>query len=357
MSGPYAGQMLADLGAEVIKVENPPDGDPFRHFGRPAAPVSPIFANCNRGKSSVSPDLRDDGARAALLRLVASADVWLSNWRPGVAERLGLGDDVLAGANGRLIRVYVTGHGRTGPMVAAPVFDTIVQATSGLTHALSQGEIPAILPGFPVDKMTATMVVQAGLAALYARERTGTGDRVDVSMLAAAAYSNFVELFANRTFVEGQPDDPRNRHATGLRPLRTADGWLVMAPVSGTTIRRACEVVGHPEWVAEMRAAGSPEQLTTAMFDRLGSVLSSSSTDEWLELFAANDIPAARCLTMDEHLAHPQVEAEQIYRQVEWDGVGAVRVVRYPAVFGAHGALVATGPPPAAGSDNGRLLG
>ncbi len=205
VSGPYAGQMLADLGAEVIKVESPPDGDPFRHFGRPATPISPVFANCNRGKRSVAPDLRRDEDRAALLRLVAESDVWLCNWRPGVAERLGVGDDALTAANSRLIRVYVTGHGPDGPLVSAPVFDTIVQATSGLTHAPSRDDRPVLLPGFPVDKMTATMVAQACLAALFARERSGAGDRVDVSMLAATAYNDFLELFANRTFIDDQP--------------------------------------------------------------------------------------------------------------------------------------------------------
>ena len=356
VSGPYAGQMLADLGAEVIKVESPPAGDPFRHFGRPGTPVSPIFANCNRGKASVAPNLRQPAGRAALLRLVATSDVWLCNWRPGVADRLELGDDVLASANDRLIRVYVTGYGADGPMVSSPVFDTIVQATSGLTDALSKGDRPVVLPGFPVDKITAGMVVQACLAALYARERHGQGDRVDISMLATAAYNGFVELFANRTFVDGQPDDPRNYHAIGLRPLRTADGWLVLAPVSGSAIRQACEVVGHPEWAAELRAATTQSQLTASLFDRLESVLPDASTEEWLERFGANDVPAARCLTMDEHLAHPQVESQAIYRLVEWDGLGEVRIVRYPAVFGSYGALAATEAPPAVGVDHDRLL-
>ena len=356
VSGPFAGQMLADLGAEVIKVESPPEGDPFRHFGRTPTPISPMFANCNRGKRSIMPDLHDDADRASLLRLVEKADLWISNWRPGVAERLGLADDVLAGVNERLIRVYITGHGPEGPMASAPVFDTIVQATSGLTHALSKGDVFEVLPGFPVDKMTATMVVQGCLAALYARERNGRGDRVDVSMLAAAAYHDFLELFANRTFADAQPEDPRNHHALGLRPLRTADGWLVMAPVSGRAIRRACEVAGHPEWVAEVRSAEGPAQLTAALFERLQSVLPGERTEKWLERFAANDIPAARCLTMDEHLKDPQVESQEIYRQVEWDGLGEVRIVRYPARFGSYGALTATSAPPALGSDDDPLL-
>lgn len=356
VSAPFAGQMLGDLGAEVVKVESPPDGDPFRHFGRPPTPISPVFANCNRGKRSVAPDLRRASARTALLGLVASSDVWLCNWRPGVADRLGLGDDVLAEANPRLIRVYVTGYGPDGPLASSPVFDTIVQATSGVTHALARGDRPQMLPGFQVDKMTATMVTQACLAALYARERHGRGERVEISMLAAAAYQNFVELFANRTFLDGEAEDPRNQHATGLRPLPTADGWIVLAPVSGSAIRRACAVAGHPEWAAEIRSAPTPADLTSALFDRLETVLPAAPSDEWLARFAAEDVPAARCLTMDEHLAHPQVEAQQLYRAEDWPGIGPVRAVRYPAVFGSWGPLGATGPPPEAGVDDARLL-
>ena len=141
--------MLADLGAEVIKVEPPPAGDAFRHFLRPSAAVSPIFANCNRGKRSVSPNLKDADQRARLLRLVASSDVWVSNWRPGVAERLGLGDEALLAANGRLIRAYITGYGPQGPAAGDPVFDLIVQAASGVTHASSPGRPAADTSGFP----------------------------------------------------------------------------------------------------------------------------------------------------------------------------------------------------------------
>jgi CoA:oxalate CoA-transferase len=169
VTGPYAGQMLADLGAEVTKIESPAGGDAFRRFGRPDGPYSAVFANTNRGKRSVALDLKDSAGRSELMDLVESADVWLTNWRPGVADRLGLGDDVLVGRNPRLIRVYITGYGTRGPKAAAPVFDTIVQAGSGLTHALSNDDKPALLAGFTIDKLTATMATQAVLAALLAR--------------------------------------------------------------------------------------------------------------------------------------------------------------------------------------------
>jgi CoA:oxalate CoA-transferase len=357
VSGPFAAQMLADLGAEVIKVETPPDGDPFRRFGRPSAPVSPVFANCNRGKRSVSLNLKDPDDRGRLLSLLVSGDVWLTNWRPGVAERLDLGDEVMVATNPRLIRAYLTGYGPDGPGADDPVFDTIVQAASGLTHALSQSDRPQVVAGYPVDKTTAMMAVQAVVAALFARERSGAGERVDISMLASASYVDFVELFANRTFLDGAPDDPRNHHAVSLRPLPTRDGWLAVAPVSGRAIRVACEVAGHPEWVDEIRSVADPSQVATALFDRLETVLPGRPTAQWLELLAANDVPAAQCITMDAHINNPQVRSQQIYRVGYWERFGPVRTVRYPAEFGSIGQVGPSGPPPQVGQDNSELFG
>jgi CoA:oxalate CoA-transferase len=357
VSGPFAGQMLADLGAEVIKVENPAGGDSFRTFGRPSFPVSPVFANCNRGKRSVAPDLKDPVDRDRLLRLVESSDVWLCNWRPGVADRLGLGDQALTAVNPRLIRAYISGYGSDGPGSGGPVFDLVVQAASGLMDALAESGRPQVLPGYPVDKITAMMAAQAVLAALFSRERNGTGDRIDISMLSAAAYVDFPELFANRTFIEDQADDPRNRHAVSLRALKARDGWVVVAPVSGRAIKSACDAVGHPEWGDEVRSITDQSEMAGALFDRLETVLPSETVAHWVDLFAGWDVPAAECLSMDSHLEDPKVLAQGIYRVTDWEGFGRVRVVRYPARFASEGTLGATGPPPAVGADSGQLFG
>src|SRR4051795_11071630 len=162
MSGPYATMMLGDLGAEVIKVE-PPKGDPFRRFGRPKTYASPQFVNCNRGKRSVVLDLKSAEDQAKMLALVDSADILLSNWRPAVAARLGLGDDVLAVRNPRLIRVYVSGYGPTGPLTEDPAVASIAQARSGVMSGPAATDQPVLLPGYPVDKQTAAMAAQAAL--------------------------------------------------------------------------------------------------------------------------------------------------------------------------------------------------
>lgn len=352
VSGPFAAQMLVDLGAEVIKIEGPPRGDASRRIGRPTDHYSATFANCNRGKQSLNLDLKDPAQRDHLLDLVKTADVWITNWRPGVAERLGLDDEILAARNPSLIRLYLTGYGRTGSRATAPAFDTIVQAASGMTDALARGERPFVLPGYPVDKLTAGMATQAVLAALFARERHGRGERIDMSMLAAASYVNFVELFVNRTFTESPSAEARALHAT--RSLPTQDGWMVTTPVAGLAIRNVCELVGHPEWGPELRALPDQTKMAGELFDRLERVLPSRPTDEWVEMFQARDVPAARCLTIDEHLADPQVAVEDIYQVEDWGPVGSVRTVRYPAVFASVGRMGAPGPAPRFGGRHGQ---
>jgi crotonobetainyl-CoA:carnitine CoA-transferase CaiB-like acyl-CoA transferase len=348
ISGPMATMMLAQFGADVIKVE-PPTGDAFRRFGRPTTGVSSVFVNSNRGKRSVVLDLKDEHGRDDLLRLLATADVFLTNWRPSVGAKLGLADDVLARANPRLIRAYVSGYGPTGPYVDHPVFDTVVQARSGMMDSQRAGDDPAAATTFVVDKVTAYTACQAVLAALVGRERTGAGDRIDIAMLDSASYFNFPDAMANRTFVEHQPADSRYLLAASVRPVRATDGWLMLVPLSGEQIRQCCHAVGHPEWIDDLRAA-APGVMTAMLFDLVESVTSiSGDTAHWLATFAGRDVPVAPCHTLDEHLADDQVRHNELYAIGETPGVGPTRHIRYPAVsqrwgrFGVDGAAPALG--------------
>jgi CoA:oxalate CoA-transferase len=355
LSGPFATMMLADLGAEVIKVE-PPRGDPFRRFGRPETYVSSLFANCNRAKRSVVLDLKTPDGVAHLLALAAQSDILVCNWRPEVAERLGIGDGTLVQANDQLIRIYVSGYGPTGPLADAPAFDGVVQAGSGMTEALSTSDEPAMLPGYPVDKMTAVMAVQAALAALVSRARDGRGDRVDLAMLDTAAYLNFVDLVAGRTFLDYQPAEARNRQSSAVRPIAAADGWLLVAPASGDQVRRACRAVGHPEWGDELLAMPDAVAMVTALCSRLETATGAASAEHWLEQFQRHDVPVARCIGIDEHLVDPQVTHNQIYSIAEWPSVGPVRTVRYPARFASSGLLPTGAAAPRLGADTSDVL-
>ena len=182
-------------------------------------------------------DLKDPAGRDALLELLADADVFLANWRAGIAESLGLTDDVLAATNPRLVRCFITGFGPGGPLAAEPAFDTVLQARSGLTDAITApGHDPSLIPGYPVDKQVGMMAVQAILASLFERAQTGTGDRIEVPMLDVATYLNFSDLFTNRVFVDHQPDVARNLQMTAIRPVRALDGWIVCAAVTSPQI-------------------------------------------------------------------------------------------------------------------------
>ncbi|MGE0782952.1 CaiB/BaiF CoA transferase family protein [Mycolicibacterium sp.] len=348
ISGPFATMMLAQLGATVVKIE-PPRGDPFRRFGRPAGGVAAPFASTNRGKASVVLDLKNAADRESLLNRIDGADVLLANWRPAVADRLGLGDELLANRNPRLIRAYLTGFGPSGPLADQPAFDSIIQARSALTDIQSDSVAPAPATTYVADKLSALIACQAVMAAIIARDRTGLGDRVDVSMLDAVSYFNFPDGLANRTFLDHQPVEARNSLAASVRPLRTADGWIMVIAVSGGQIKRACIAAGHAEWIDELRAIEDSTQIVTEFFDRLESVMHTAASSHWLDTFAVHDVPAAPCHTIDEHLVDPQVLHNDLYSIGHTPGAGPTRQIRYPAVFGRYGKLGVAGNSPSAG--------
>jgi crotonobetainyl-CoA:carnitine CoA-transferase CaiB-like acyl-CoA transferase len=355
VSGPLATMMLADLGADVIKVE-PPRGDPFRRFGRPTTDMSAVFANVNHGKRSVTLDLKGSEDRQVLRTLLRTADVMVCNWRPSVADRLGLPDATLEADNPRLIRAYVTGYGADGPEADQPTFDTIIQARLGYGEVQGEAARPRMATTWVVDKATAAMVGQAVLAALVGRQRTGRGERIDVAMLDAGAYMDFPDGLANRTFLDHQPPDARNGHTAAIRPLAASDGWLVVVPVSADQIRRAFAAVGRPNGAAEVLAQADGAAMATRLCDRLEEATRTETVASLLAHFSANDVPAAPCLRIDEHLEDPQVEHNEVYYVAPWPGLGRVRQVRYPAVFSTWGKVSARGPAPVPGQHTGEII-
>jgi CoA:oxalate CoA-transferase len=344
LAAPWSAMMLGDLGADVVKVE-PPGGESFRRLGRPSTPIASLWASCNRGKRSVALDLKSDSGLAELLELLADADILVCNLRPNAAERLGFGDASLAERNPALIRCWVTGVGSTGQLAQEPAFDGVIQALSGLTEAVSPTGEPALTAGYPVDKLTSLMATQSILAALFARERSGLGDRIELAMLDAAAYVNFPDLFAGRVFVEHQPDAARRPEMSRPRPLPASDGSFVLASVSGAQIKRACAAVGRPEWVGEMLGQPDADATLSRMQELFPPVTRRHSLAHWLETFRAHDVPVAACLSIDQHLADPQVRNNDIYQLETWPSVGLTRTVRYPALSARWGVLRGQGAP------------
>jgi len=350
ISGPWAATMLADLGAEVVKVE-PPGGDPYRSYAHRKDGLSAVWINANRGKKGVTIDLKSAEGVAQLLQLLSMADVFIENWRPGVAASLGLDAGTVASANRRLIRLSITGFGETGPLVNEPAFDALIQGRTGVVASMAVQGNAGPTPFFVADKVTAVFAAQAILAALQGRHTTGTGSHIKLSMLDLMAYFNFPELFYHRTFV----DDTASYRAPSSPVMQTRDGYIVLSPVSGQQLGRTLEVIGHPEWKADFKAIKDPVEMAHQFFLRLQPELRKRGTAEWIAAFKAVDVPVGPVLDADAHLADPQVVHNALYGTLE-SPVGPVRAVRYPALFDDQ-PLRPRGGAPALGEHNRELLG
>lgn len=342
ISGPYCAMILADLGADVIKVE-PLTGDPYRSFGHNKNGLSAVWVNVNRGKRSVALDLKSEAGRAKLLDLLREADLFIENWRPRVATDLGLGIDVVAKLNPKLIRLSITGFGEDGPLSAAPAFDALIQGRTGVVSAPNDGARNDSTPFFMVDKTSAMFAAQAALAALLRRERTGTAEHVRLNLLETAAYFNFPDLFQHRTFLG---DD------AGWRPppspiLETSDGWIVLSPVSGKQLSRTLEVVGRPEWKDDFKKIPDRVEMAHQFFKRIAPEVKLRDSAYWIAQFEAADVPVGPVYDADTHLADPQVAHNQLYGEAD-SPMGPVRTVRFPATFDGR-QMKPTSPAPALG--------
>ena len=316
ITGPLAGQMLADLGADVVKVE-PPHGDPFRSFR--GGSYSPNFVAYNRGKRSIRLDLRSEAGRAVLIDLVARADVLLENYRPGVMEKLGLGDDVLARANGRLIHCSITGFGETGPYSARPAYDNVAVALSGILSLQIDPQAPQSSGPTIADNATGMFACYGILGALVDRARTGRGHRVDVNML-EAGIAFVPDPFANYTR-NGLVSDRLTRVASSQSfAFRCGDGKLLAVHLSSQPkfFEAAAGALGRPDLVTDARF--TTRELRMANFGELtrvlGEVIATAPRLHWMTVLEAADVPFAPINSLPEVLEDPQVRhLGTFYRQ------------------------------------------
>lgn len=350
LSGPFAAQMLSDLGADVIKVE-PPTGDPYRNFGHRRQGVGVVWGNANRGKRSVTLDLKDAGDMERFRDLLREADVYIENWRPRVSAALGLGFDAVSALNPRIVQLSITGYGPDGPLAAEPAFDALIQGRIGLLSYEAAGGFPRATNTFVADKVAAIFAAQMALAGMVQRDRTGRAVHLETSMLDIMAYYNFPETFHNRTYL----DDETVAFYPPQPVLATKDGHLVLSPVSGRQLGRTLEGVGHPEWKEEFKAIKDPKVMTRTFFERIAEPLKQRTTAEWLDIFRELDVPAGPVNTPEAHLEDPQVKHNQLYSTMETP-YGAARVVRYPARFNGI-PMTPTSPAPTLGQHNAELRG
>ena len=337
ISGPVATMMLADQGAEVIKVE-PPAGDIVRRMGHDIGGVTSSFASSNRGKKSVMFDLKTDLGRGLLDRLVESADVFIQNFRPGTVERMGLGEDVIRARRPDIVYVSISGFGERGPYRHKRVYDPVIQALSGLADIQTDRETgrPMMIRTIIPDKVTALTAAQAITAALLHRERTGEGQHVRLAMLDAMVAFLWPEGLVNLTVVDRELPEPRSRLAPDLI-YRTSDGYITVGAVSDSEWQGLCAALDRPEWL-ESELYRTPHDRTVNVVKRLAEtqkVLLQRTTAEWLERLDEHQVPCAPVLNQRELVDHPQVVANELVELRKHPEMGPYRQARPAARFEA----------------------
>ena len=335
--GPWAAQMLGDMGADVIKVE-PPEGDTTRRLGPARHPgMAAFYLACNRNKRSLVLDLKQPAGRAALLRLAATADVLLHNFRPEPAARLGLEHEAFQAVNPRLIYCAAYGFRARGPYGNKPAYDDVIQAASGLASLQTAvaGE-PRYLPTIVADKTSSLTVLSAVLAALFARERSGLGQAIEVPMFESVAAYVMVEHLYGETFVPPLESAGYKRILNRWRrPFQTKDGYLGVVPYTDVHWRTFFEIAGRPDLLADPRFATLESRLANieALYEELGKIVATRSSAEWIEVLERANVPATVVNTLETLLSDPQLEATDFWKIVEHPSEGVLRMPDIPVTY------------------------
>jgi crotonobetainyl-CoA:carnitine CoA-transferase CaiB-like acyl-CoA transferase len=357
ITGPQAGMLLGDLGAEVIKVENPRGGDPFRSFR--GTSYSPHFLAYNRNKKSICLDLRNDKGREVLLRLVVRSDVLLENFRPGVMERLRIGEQTLRSINPRLIYCSLTGFGHDGPYKDRPAYDAVAQALSGLSSLFLDPEHPQITGPTISDNMTGIFACYGVLGALFERERTGVARRVDVNML-ESTIAFFPDPFANMTRL-GLEQGPLSRVSVSQSyALRCADGKLIAVHLSSPEKfwQGLLQAFGREDLAKDPRFATRQMRIDNylELAAELGKSAQMHERAYWMEALERYDVPFAPVQTLPEVLADDQVWHLETFFELEHPTEGKIKGIRRPVRFDGSRDDQALEPPPVLGQHTEEIL-
>ncbi len=336
MAGPVCGLLLADMGADVVKVERLPSGDGTRGFVPPdVRGESAAFMMLNRGKRGLALDLRSPEGLEVVRRMLAEADVVVENFRVGTMEKLGLGWATLSRTNPRLVYCQITGFGRTGPLAEQGGFDLIAQGYSGLMSITGEGSgRPPVKVGAPVTDITAGILAAFGVAtALFERERTGRGRLVDTSLLEAGITQTFWQsAIALASGVSPGPLGSAHPLAAPYQAFRTADGWINVGASNQATWRALTRALGDPSLGDDPRFAenaGRMEHLDV-LIETLAPRFLERSSDAWLAALAEAGVPAGPIASVGEMLEHPQTRARGMVSEVQHARAGRVRTLGPP---------------------------
>jgi formyl-CoA transferase len=334
ITAPLTGLMLADLGADVIKVEHPQGGDPFRNFR--GGQYSPNFVAYNRGKRSIQLDLRADAGRTILLELAARADVLLENYRPGVMDKLGLGDEVLRAANARLIHCSITGFGASGPYSARPAYDNVAVALSGISSVQLDPEHPQSSGPTIADNATGMYACYGILGALYDRERSGRGRRVDVNML-EAGIAFIPDPFANYTRAGIVSDRLTRVAASQSFAFRCGDGKLLAVHLSSQPkfFEAIAAALERLDLVRDERFATRDLRMTNygELTRVLAEIVATRPRAHWMRVLEQNDVPFAPVQSLQDVLDDPQVRHLGTFYRQHHPTEGEITAIHRPVLI------------------------
>jgi formyl-CoA transferase len=338
MAGPFSTMLLADLGADVVKVE-PPGGDSTRQMPGAVGADTPAFNAVNRGKRSIVVNLKTPQGRDIVTRVALASDILVENYRPGVMDSLGFGYDALSSKNPRLIYASVSGYGQTGPSRQKGGFDLIAQGVSGIMSVTGSPGGPPVKAGIPLTDLGAGLFAVVGiLAALENRHRTGVGQRIDTSLVdsgVALSVWEATEYFSGA----GVPAAMGSAHRMNApyQAIRCTDGYITLGGANERIFRRICDVLGHSEWTTDPEFADNASRVRhrEALARRIEAITSSRPRDHWLALFEANDIPCGPINDYSQVFADAQVRAREMVVDVEHPTLGPIRSLGSPIKMSA----------------------
>ncbi|MGO4714639.1 CaiB/BaiF CoA transferase family protein [Bradyrhizobium sp. 2TAF24] len=338
LMGPYATQILADMGANVIKVESP-EGDIVRQLGPGRTPgMGGMFLNANRGKRSIAIDLKNKDGRDALLRLVETADALVYNVRPQAMARLGLDYDTLAAINPRLVYVGVFGYGQSGPYAAKPAYDDLIQGASTIPTLLAAAGdgTPRYVPITMADRVVGLMAVNAILGGLMHQQRTGIGQRIDVPMFESMADFVLIDHLGGLTY---DPPLDRGGYARLLsryrKPYKTSDGHLCVLIYNDKQWRSFFEAIGREDFLQQPRFANhaARHKHIDEIYEEIGQIFLTRTTAVWRELLEKADIPVMPMHTLESILDDPHLNAVGFFRTIEHPTEGRIRQMQVPSTW------------------------
>jgi formyl-CoA transferase len=339
MAGPFCGMLLADLGAEVIKIENPSGGDDSRRMAPPYYNgESAAFIAMNRNKYGMALDIRTPVGKELLWRLIDTADVLIENFRPGTLERLGFGYETVHAKYPALIYCSLSGFGHTGPYRERGGFDLVTQAMSGLISVTGTAEEPAKV-GVPISDLNAGIFAShAILAALLYRSRTGEGQYIDTSLFEAAlAYTIWESNEYWATGISPRGLGTAHRLSAPYQVFPTSDGWIAIGAANQRNWERLVQAIERADLLQEPLFATNSERMANleALVDTLTETLKTRTTEAWLQALEAADVPCGPVLTLEQVYQHPQVQARNMDVEIEHPVAGRIHAIGFPVKYSA----------------------